>query len=128
MAGWDAYRDNLLAGKNCSEAAIVGVDGNVWTTSPGLATLNVTQAKALITGFTNGTGLQSGGILLGNTKFMYLQSDKDQIQGKKGSESGVSIALCKQCLVIGIYGDGMQAGNCRKAVEAIADYLKNSGY
>lgn len=128
MSGWDAYRDNLLAGRNCSDAAIIGLDGNIWTSSPGLAAITPAQAKAIVGGFTNGSSLQASGIHLGQTKFMFLQSDDQQIQGKKGSTQGVSIAKCNQCVVIGVYGDGMQAGNCRKSVEQIADYLKQSNY
>lgn len=34
---WDAYRDNLLATQQVSQAAIIGLaDGGVWTASPGL--------------------------------------------------------------------------------------------
>lgn len=128
MAGWDAYRDNLLASKNCSEAAIIGLDGSVWTASAGLAAIDQTQARAVVSGFANSGGLQAGGIRLGATKYMFIQSDDIQIQGKKGSTAGVSLAKCNQCVVIGVYGDGMQAGNCRKSVEQIADYLKQSNY
>jgi len=127
MSGWDAYRDNLIKGGNCSEAAIIGLDGSVWTTSKGLA-IDATQARAIVSGFANSAGLQAGGIRLGEVKYMFIQSDESQIQGKKGSAAGVSVAKCNQCVVIGVYGDGMQAGNCRKSVEAIADYLKSSNY
>lgn len=129
MAGWDAYRDNLIKGGNCSEAAIIGLsDGSVWTVSKGLADMDQAQTRAIISGFANSSGLQSGGIRLGGVKYMFLQSDESQIQGKKGSTAGVSIAKCNQCVVIGVYGDGQQAGNCRKSVESIADYLKQSSY
>jgi len=31
-------------------------------------------------------------------------------------------------MIIGVYRDGQQPGNCRAKVEAMRDYLKNSGY
>jgi len=31
-------------------------------------------------------------------------------------------------MIIGVYRDGQQPGNCRARVEEMRDYLKNSGY
>jgi len=31
-------------------------------------------------------------------------------------------------LIIGVYGDGQQPGNCRANVERIRDYLVTAGY
>ena len=30
---WQAFRDNLVDTKNVTKAAIVGLDGNIWTQS-----------------------------------------------------------------------------------------------
>lgn len=123
---WDSYRDNLIASGAVKQASIVGHEGGVWTTSPGL-NITTDEVRTLMSGFSNAGALQSGGVIIGGSKYMYLQSDDGQIQGKKGA-SGVSIAKAGKCLVIGIYGDGQQPGACRTTVEKIRDYLVNSGY
>jgi profilin len=58
---------------------------------------------------------------------MFILGDDGQIQGKKGA-TGISIAKAIKCLIIGIYKDGQQPGNCRTKVEAMRDYLKGNGY
>lgn len=124
---WDSYIDRLVSSGHVDKAAILGIDdGTAWAQSP---TLKITPAegKALTAGLKNASSLSSSGIVVSATKFFYLQSDDSQIQGKQGT-SGISIAKGKKCLVIGIYKDGMAAGNCRKQVESICDYLKNAGY
>jgi len=124
---WDAYRDNLIATQKVSKAAILGMnDGGVWTHSAGLS-ITPEQATALRNGFSNSSSLAQAGFWLGDVKYMYIQSDETQIQGKKGT-TGASIYKCNQCIVVGIYEDNMQPGNCRMAVERIGEYLKGSGY
>lgn len=107
-------------------AAVVGNEGGVWTTSPGFD-VTVAEIKTIISGFSNANGLQASGVTVGGTKYMFLQSDDNQIQGKKGA-TGVSIAKAGKCLIIGVYGDGQQPGNCRANVERIRDYLVTAGY
>lgn len=107
-------------------AAVCGLEGGVWTTSAGF---NVTEPeiKTLIGGFSNSTTFQMNGVTVAGTKYMYLQSDDNQIQAKKGA-TGVSVAKAGKCLIIGVYGDGQQPGNCRANVERIRDYLVTAGY
>jgi len=40
----------------------------------------------------------------------------------------VCVVLTVTGLIIGIYGDGQQPGNCRANVERIRDYLVTAGY
>ena len=58
--------------------------------------VNPAEATALINGFTNPSSLISNGITLAGQKYFYLQSDDQQIQGKKGP-AGVSIGRSKMC-------------------------------
>jgi profilin len=111
---------------NVKMAAVCGIEGGVWTTSPGF---NITEAeiKTLLSGLTNPATFQMNGVTVGGVKYMYLQSDDTQIQAKKGA-TGVSVAKAGKCLIIGVYGDGQQPGNCRANVERIRDYLVTSGY
>lgn len=123
---WDAYRDSLIANNILKFAAVVGHDGGTWTTSAGF---NVTpdEVKALLGGLNNSELLQASGVHINGVKYMYIQSDATQIQGKKGA-TGVSVAKAGKCLVIGAYTDGMQPGAARTRVETIRDHLVNSGY
>lgn len=107
-------------------AAVVGNEGGVWTTSPGF---NVTpdEIKGLLNGFSNPSLFQQSGVVVSGVKYMYIQSDDTQIQGKKAA-TGVSVAKAGKCLIIGVYGDGQQPGNCRANVERIRDFLVTVGY
>ena len=85
------------------------------------------EVKKLVEGFKKADGLREHGITVGGVKYFYLQSDDTQIQGKKGS-TGLCMAKAGKCIVIGIYGEGQQPGNCRMQVERIRDYLVGAGY
>jgi len=124
---WDSYRDNLLATGQVDKAAVCGLeDGGVWTASPDF-NVSPNEVKTLIAAFRNPDALRMSGIVLGGTKYLYLQSDDNQIQGKKAS-CGVSVARSAKCIIIGTYRDGQQPGNCRFQVERIRDYLLQSSY
>jgi profilin len=124
---WDSYRDNLLATGQVDKAAVCGLeDGGVWTASPDF-NVGPGEVKMLVSAFRSPEAIRMSGILLGGTKYLYLQSDENQIQGKKGS-CGVSIARSSKCIIIGTYRDGQQPGNCRTQVERIRDYLLQSSY
>lgn len=123
---WDQYITNLTGSGAVSKAAICGLDGNVWAQSPGF-NVKPDEVKKLVDGCKKSDNLRTNGVNVGGTKYIFLQSDEAQIQGKK-DQTGISVAKAKTCLVIGAYGEGQQAGNCRSQVERIRDYLKDSGY
>jgi len=124
---WDAYTDSLLGTGHVSHAAIVGLaDGGVWASSKGLK-LTPEQCRALIVGLNDSTSIEQCGFHLGGVKYMFLQSDSSQIQGKKGS-TGASIYKTSKCLIIGVYDEGIQPGNCRNAVGKLAEYLRSADY
>jgi len=35
---------------------------------------------------------------------------------------------CASCVIVSVYVEKMTPGNCTKVTEALADYLKESGY
>lgn len=124
---WDSYRDSLIATGCVDKAAVCGADdGAIWSQSPAF---NVTpaEAKAIVSGLKNPEPLRTSGVHLGGIKYMYLQSDDTQIQAKKGS-SGVAVAKSNKCIIIGLYRDGQQPGNCRMQVERIRDFLLQNSY
>ena len=71
--------------------------------------------------------LRDNGILVGGEKFFLLQSDDQQVQGKKGT-SGLSVAKANTCYVIGLYHEGILPGNCRNAVEKMREYLSSQNF
>jgi len=123
---WDSYRDTITNSGSVSKAAIVGVEGGVWSTSPGLD-VTAEEIKAILSGLANPSTFQSSGVKVGGQKYMYILSDDNQVQGKQGA-TGVSIAKGVKCLIIGLYGEGQQQSNCRNQVERIRDYLLTVGY
>jgi profilin len=46
------------------------------------------------------------------------------IQGK----NGIVVVKTKQAVLVGHYGENVQAGNAAQTVEQLADYLINTGY
>lgn len=122
---WDQYVTNLTGSGAVAKAAICGLDGSVWAQSPGF-NLKPDEIKKLVDGCKKADGLRNG-VNVGGTKYIYLQSDESQIQGKK-DQTGVSVAKAKTCMIIGTYANGQQPGNCRSQVERIKDYLQDAGY
>lgn len=123
---WDQYVTNLTGSGAVSKAAICGLDGNVWAQSPGF-NVKPDEVKKLVDGLKKADNLRANGVTVGGTKYIFLQSDDTQIQGKK-DQTGVSIAKAKTCLVIGAYANGQQPGNNRAQVERIQAYLQDAGY
>jgi profilin len=127
---WDSYRDNLIASQCLDKVVICGIpDGSIWSQSPGL-TVKPDEVKTIIAGFKKGPGrdaLAAKGIYFSGIKYWFILGEDNEIQGKLGT-AGLSIAKSNKCMIIGIYKDGQQPGNARARVEAMRDYLKNSGY
>ena len=68
--------------------------------------------------------VMKGGIKIGGQNYIFLRSDERRsIYGRKGANAGVCIVKSKQAILIGIYGSGIQPGNCNSVIEKLADYL-----
>jgi len=123
---WDQYVTNLTSSGSVKKAAVCGVDGSVWAQSQGF-NVKPEEVKKLIDGCKNADQLRQHGIIVGGVKYIFLQSDDTQIQGKK-DQNGVSFAKAGKCAVLGTYEKDQQPGNCRTQVERIRDYLVSAGY
>jgi len=95
---WDQYVTNLTSSGSVTKAAICGLDGSVWAQSAGF-NIKPDEVKKMVDGFKKADPLRQCGITVGGVKYIYLQSDDKQIQGKK-DQTGVSIAKAGKCLVI----------------------------
>lgn len=131
---WDSYiTDHLMVdlpntdGLKLTHAAIVGKDGLIWAKSENFPEPTEEQVKALVQGFDNGDELGASGIKLGDMKFLVVQGDPGAvIRGRQG-DSGICIKQTVTAMVIGIYGEGVQPGDCNVLVEGLGDYLKDMG-
>lgn len=123
---WDAYITNLLATNYVSEAAIIGHNGSVWAQSPGLK-IQPAEVTALIAGFKEGSPLHATGVLINGVKFFTLRANDKEVFGKK-SQTGIACYKTIQAIIIGLYPDNVQPGQCTTEVAKVADYLREQGY
>ena len=60
-------------------------------------------------------------------KFFYLSGTEDVIRGKKG-KFGLHVAKTVTAIIVAVYEEPIQPGQCAMTVEALADYLKSVQY
>eukprot|EP01091_Cochliopodium_minus_P016210 TRINITY_DN59_c0_g1_i4.p1 TRINITY_DN59_c0_g1~~TRINITY_DN59_c0_g1_i4.p1 ORF type:complete len:127 (-),score=34.74 TRINITY_DN59_c0_g1_i4:48-428(-) len=124
---WQTYVDtNLVGTKKITQAAIIGSDGAIWSKSGNL-NLTPQEAKDISAGFRNIPLFQSGGIVLGGTKYMFLRSQDYTVIGKKG-QGGVHISKTGKAIIIGIYEAPTIPSEAAIVVEKLGDYLMGVGY
>ncbi|KAI0716038.1 profilin [Cerioporus squamosus] len=124
---WQAYVDNNLIGTGkINKAAIVGLAGGVWASSPGY-TLSADEQKAIVNAFKDATTTQANGIRLAGQKFFTLQANDRSVYGKKGGD-GCILVKTKQAVLVAEYGAPTQAPEATPVVENLADYLIGVGY
>ncbi|KAI8640345.1 profilin [Parasitella parasitica] len=124
---WQAYIDtNLVGSGKVSQAGIYGLDGNPWATSPGFKVSNE-EVKKIIEGFSNLDSVQANGVYINSNKYFTLKCEDNYIYCKKDN-TGACIVKTTQALLIGMYGENMQAGDCNKTVQGLGDYLISVRY
>jgi len=124
---WSSYiSDQLVGSGNVTKAAIHGLDGNCWASSD---TLKVTPEEVLkmVNGFSNQDELRASGLMIGGTKFFFLSAADGVLRGKKGTQ-GCHICKTNTGVIIAIYEEPIQPGQCANTVESLADYLKGVNY
>ncbi|KAI8894928.1 profilin [Globomyces pollinis-pini] len=124
---WQAYVDtNLVGTGKVSRAAIHGHDGSLWATSKGF-TVSPTEIQSIVGAFKDAGGVRANGLLVGGVKHIAIRADDRSVYGKKGT-SGVACVKTKQAILIAMYDEPVQPGECTKVVEALADYLISVNY
>eukprot|EP01025_Chloroclados_australasicus_P014607 TRINITY_DN16866_c0_g1_i2.p2 TRINITY_DN16866_c0_g1~~TRINITY_DN16866_c0_g1_i2.p2 ORF type:complete len:139 (+),score=14.78 TRINITY_DN16866_c0_g1_i2:152-568(+) len=135
---WDSYiYEHLMAplpnsdpeGQTLKHAAIIGQDGGIWAKDENFPDITPEQIKNIVEGFDNQREgpLGTDGIRVGEMKFLLTQGEDGVVlRGRKGSD-GVCIKKTNTAIVVGIYGEGVQAGDCNVLVEGLGDYLKDMG-
>ncbi len=90
----------------------------LWQVSP----LEVSRLVACITG--DSAPVRKGGVRVGGQNYIFLRCEEGRsIYGRKGANAGVCIVKTNQAILIGLYGSGIQPGNCNAVIEKLADYL-----
>eukprot|EP00291_Cryptomonas_curvata_P014874 CAMPEP_0172151842 /NCGR_PEP_ID=MMETSP1050-20130122/476_1 /TAXON_ID=233186 /ORGANISM="Cryptomonas curvata, Strain CCAP979/52" /LENGTH=126 /DNA_ID=CAMNT_0012820037 /DNA_START=70 /DNA_END=450 /DNA_ORIENTATION=+ len=124
---WQSYVDDQLLGTgHVHSASIVGLDGSLWATSSNLQ-LSASEQSAIATAAANPSSVLGGKITLKGENFMVLRADDSAIYCRKGNE-GACICKTNQAVIIGIFGENQQAGQCNMVVEKLGDYLREANY
>ncbi|KAF8483536.1 profilin [Russula ochroleuca] len=124
---WQAYVDtNLVGSGKLSRAAILGLGGGIWATSPGY-TLSNEEQKAILASYKDLTHTQANGLRLAGEKFFTLRADNRSIYLKKGGDGAVLVKTSK-AILIAEYTAPIQAAEATQVVESLADYLISVKY
>ena len=60
-------------------------------------------------------------------RFFYLSGTDEVLRGKK-EKLGIHVAKTKTAIIIAVYEEPIQPGQCAMTVESLADYLKGVNY
>eukprot|EP01132_Coremiostelium_polycephalum_P007852 gene7852-9666_t len=124
---WQTYVDSNLLGAGFTQAIIIGnTDGGVWATSAGFS-LKGTEATDFVKNFNDPSQFSAKGIVANGVKYFTLKADNRSAYGKKDA-GGVIAVKTGKAILIGVYGDKLQAGAAANIVEKLGDYLIDSGF
>ena len=132
-AVWTTYIKNVRAySKNsCDKAAIIGLDGNVLTSTTALNSLNIspTEAATIATAFSNkayDAEFRSNGVTVDGVTYKYLKHDEDeqQVMAKKKECGAITMQASKTAVVIGHTFEGAKQEFTNIGVDSAADFLK----
>ena len=77
----------------------------------------------MVTGFTDPGAVAASGLRIGDKKFISIGGIPGEcLRGRKGA-GGCTIKKTNTAMVIGIYDEGVQGGDCNVIVENLGDYL-----
>lgn len=113
----------LPGGGTLTHAAIIGHDGGVWAKSDEFPDITPGEVQNIVQGFDDDSKLSEVGLVIGGQKYFLIQGEKGAvIRGRQG-KFGVVIKKTHTAMVVGIYGEQVQAGDCSVLVEGLGDYL-----
>ncbi|KAI1852442.1 hypothetical protein JX265_011075 [Neoarthrinium moseri] len=129
---WQAYVDSSLVGSgHIDKGAIISAAGDsVWATSSGF-TIQADEMKnlaAILSGSEDAKAKAFGdGVHVTGERFVAFKIE-DRSAYLRHGRTGVVVVKTKQAILVGHYGENVQAGNATQTVEALADYLIKVGY
>lgn len=107
----DQLMQPLQHGGQLTHAAICGFDGGIWAQSPDFPGISDEEVEALMAGFSDANALAAKGLYVGGEKYMVVAGEPGEvIRGKLGA-GGITVKKTISALVLGIYGEGVAAGD-----------------
>ena len=153
MSGWKAYVNEMMKNGSCSQAAVCGAyDGTIWAKTPGFnlyeyeicqdklegetEILTVCEPELLLEPFkNNGTMVSDCGMHLNKEKWFIVNYNPDMNSiYLKRPKGGACLVKTTQVVLVGFFDEGtvknkaLNAGNCNKDLEILAEKLRNVGY
>jgi len=124
---WQSYVDvQLISTGKVQKAAILGLKGGVWASTPGY-TLSTEEFNAAINAFEKPEATQANGIRLAGQKFFTLSANQRSVYGKKGAD-GCILVKTKQAVLVAEYLAPIQQPEAVNVVEKLGDYLISVNY
>jgi profilin len=124
---WQSYVDDqLIATKMVKQAVICGHDGNIWAQSAGFA-VSVDELKKLLATYSSTDTMAANGVMIAQTKFMFLSSNDKVVRAKKGT-SGIHCIKTTQALIVCLYEDPIVPEQAATVTEKLGEYLIGVGY
>eukprot|EP00976_Prorocentrum_cordatum_P084003 1185469-Prorocentrum_minimum.AAC.4 len=103
-------------------------DGNPWALSSGFPTPDPSYIQAIVNTFDDPSGLSGvGGLKFGEIKYIMIGGEEGSVIRGKFQQGGITIKKTVSAMVIGIYPNGVQPGDCNVIVENLGDYLIGQG-
>jgi profilin len=124
---WQDYIDKQLLGSSCvKEAAICGLDGNVWARSPNFQVAKE-EVVALLNGMKDSNQFYTKGVHIAGTRYIYLSGSDAIVRGRK-EQSGLHVTKTSQAVIIAVYDEPIKPQQAASVVESLGDYLTKCGY
>ncbi|RYO88704.1 hypothetical protein DL766_004416 [Monosporascus sp. MC13-8B] len=129
---WQAYVDSSLVGSgHIDKAAIISAAGDsTWAASSGFA-VKPDEMKNLVNIVSAASGAidkaHAEGVHVNGERYVVTKIEDRSMYCRQG-RTGIVVVKTKQAVLVGHYGEDMQAGNATQTVEALADYLIKVGY
>ncbi|TKC38632.1 hypothetical protein EI555_006547 [Monodon monoceros] len=140
MAGWNAYKDKLMAEGTCQDVAIVGYKNlpSIWAAVPGKNFVNITPAEVGALVGKDRSSFYVNGLTLGGQKWSVIQDSLLQ-DGKftmdlctkstcGAATFNIIVTLNAKTLALLMGKEGVQDGMINKKCYEMASHLRRSQY
>lgn len=131
LHGWNTYIEPILTHSkgSCDRAALVGLDGSMWTSLDHAAALKLTQseAAALAKAVKNEHNEQAmDQLTFEGVRYVFVRSIQDNMfVAVKKDHGGITFRKTEQAIVVAHTIDGGFQGDTNLAVESMGQYLSS---
>jgi profilin len=125
MSVWEfLIKQNLIGSGKVRQAAIYGLDGNVWATSSNFK-VKRDEIDQLVAAFENPKSIKTKEFCLNGVSYKISTATKNSIY-VKNAYGGAVCVKAKKAVVIGVYDENIERCDATGAVEDLGDYLRSS--